>query len=521
MKVLIRARHLGMGLAALLLVTASVTMAGPAQASAPVVLSGSSWFGGAGVNVCSNASGGGVDTQCGTETHIGGYPGDANNPAAWWQCVELAQRFYAAQGWHSGIFSGVSYAYQIYDNVSSLGMTRQANGSVTSIVIGDMIIHGSADPYSPGAGHVAIVDSISGSTINVVEQNGSSTGRATYSLSSGTLTRSSDVISGVVHDSDNLGANAPTSASTGVGTKLMGDVNGDDYSDAVVMFGDTGTAMVALGQSDGTFASPTSWSYMHPQYREYFLGDVNGDGKEDLVAFNNSGGFWDVSLSSGTGFWTSTQWASTEGEGSSKRFIQDVDGDGKEDVVFYVAATGKWYVDLSSGSGFWGPPTEWISGHGVGSSSQMMGDFNGDGKADAAIYVQSTGSWYVGLSSGTAFGYPSQWSYGHGNSSNEQLIGDVNGDGKADVVYHYTSNGEWDASISAGSGFYSPSSWSYDPSGYVTPTPDKSFIADVEGDGKADKVIYYNPWGNWYVGFSSGTGFWSYHDGVGGHGANS
>jgi hypothetical protein len=180
--------------ASLGLIFGSVVVASPAEANATPILAGSSWFGGGGVNVCSAST----DPYCGSEYKVGTYS------ANWWQCVELAQRFYSKTGWHSGLF-GVSYAYQIYDNASSLGMTRQANGSITSIVPGDMIIHGSSDPYSPGAGHVAIVDSISGSTVNVVEQNGSSTGRAIYTLSSGTLTRGIDVVSGVVHDPDNVG----------------------------------------------------------------------------------------------------------------------------------------------------------------------------------------------------------------------------------------------------------------------------------------------------------------------------
>lgn len=315
-------------------------------------------------------------------------------------------------------------------------------------------------------------------------------------------------------------APAPPPPPPSVGTKMMGDVNGDGRADAVVMFSDSGTAMVALGQSNGTFGFPNAWSYGHSLNREYYLGDVNGDGMDDLVAFTNSGGYWDVSLSSGTGFWTPTQWANNEGAGSSKRFLADVEGDGKDDVVFFVASTGKWYVDFSSGSGFYGPPVEWISGHGVGSNNQLMGDFNGDGKADAAIFVKSTGSWYVSLSTGSSFGYPGQWSYGHGNSSTEQLVGNADGVGGDDIVYHY-SNGHWSVGTSSGSGFYTPSDWSYDASGYVSPAPDKAFIADVEGDGKADKVIYYNGPGNWYVGFSSGSGFYAYHDGVSGHGANS
>lgn len=187
----------------------------PAHASAPVILSGSQWFGGSGVNVCSSST----DPYCGSEYHVGGWNQD------WWQCVELAQRFYKAKGWYSGIFVGVTYAYQIYDNAAGLGMTRQANGSISSIVPGDMIIHGSGLAGSGNAGHVAIVDSVNGSTINIVEQNWSVTGRAVYTLSGGSLSRSgAGSILGVVHDSDNT--------STGGGTTPPPDADADGVVDS-------------------------------------------------------------------------------------------------------------------------------------------------------------------------------------------------------------------------------------------------------------------------------------------------
>ncbi|MGQ0778414.1 MAG: hypothetical protein ACT4NY_29070, partial [Pseudonocardiales bacterium] len=112
--------------------------AGIAMAGAPVVLNANQWFGGAGVAVCASST----DPVCGGQQHVGGWSGN------WWQCVELAQRFYQTKGWHSGIFSNVSYAYQIYDKAAALGITRQGNSGISSIRPGDMIVHGpNASPY--------------------------------------------------------------------------------------------------------------------------------------------------------------------------------------------------------------------------------------------------------------------------------------------------------------------------------------------------------------------------------------
>jgi CHAP domain len=169
-----------------------VASVNPARADTTPVVYGSNWLGGHGVNACSSS----MDATCGGQTHVGGISTD------WYQCVELPQRLYYLRGWYtanSGVFSGITYAYQIYDDATSLGFTRQANGSITRIDPGDMIVHTSAD--GSGAGHVSVVDSVSGSTVNVVEENYGSgvADTATYTLSSGTLSRTGMHIAGVVH----------------------------------------------------------------------------------------------------------------------------------------------------------------------------------------------------------------------------------------------------------------------------------------------------------------------------------
>jgi CHAP domain len=158
------------------------------------VLYGTAWFNGSGVNVCSDANGGGSDPTCGGQEHVGGISG------AWWQCVELAQRFYKTLGWYSGTFKSVNVAADIYANAGGLHMTRQANGKITSIVPGDMIVHGTHDKYSPRAGHVAIVDHIVGSTVYAVQENVAGKPATTYTLSGGTLSGGSGTdILGIVH----------------------------------------------------------------------------------------------------------------------------------------------------------------------------------------------------------------------------------------------------------------------------------------------------------------------------------
>jgi surface antigen len=366
----------------------------------------------------------------------------------------------------------------------------------------------------PGAvGHVAFVESVnSDGTITVSEYN--------HDTHGGGDTRTGTASSMGFTEFVDFGVHPPNGGGGGSSANipLMGDVTGNHKADAALVNPANGDVWVALS-TGGSFAGPQLWSAnsMIANATKYFLADVNGDGKVDLIAFFAPSGNWYVALSSGSGFWPPTQWAANEGGNSSNQFVADVNGDGKADVVLFWNSVsgqpqGTWAVDLSSGSGFYGPPNQWITGAGVGSTSQVVGDFNGDGLADVAMYYASTGVWNVSLSTGSSFGYPGSWSSGHGMGSNIQLAGDVSGDGKADVNYFWSSGsicGTWEVGTSSGSGFWSPTYWATNEGcGGTT-----QFIADVTGSGKGAVVTYWDnvsgqPPGMWTVDTSSGSGFY-------------
>ncbi|GIH27998.1 hypothetical protein Aph01nite_63080 [Acrocarpospora phusangensis] len=123
-------------------------LGGPADAAAgaPLRMAGSAWFAGGGVPICGKSTA----RTCDGQPHVGGVSSN------WWQCVELAQRFYQRRGWHKGIFAGVGVASHIFTKAAALRMTPQPNGAVTDIVPGDMIVMNRTGQ----AGHVVIVESI-------------------------------------------------------------------------------------------------------------------------------------------------------------------------------------------------------------------------------------------------------------------------------------------------------------------------------------------------------------------------
>ena len=89
----------------------------------------------------------------------------------YYQCVELAQRYFNVEHGIQSMWK-ISYASQMCSNYpSGVSTTGSPNH-------GDLIVFSWA-PY----GHVAVIDSVVGDTVNVVEQNSSPTGTNSYAVS--------------------------------------------------------------------------------------------------------------------------------------------------------------------------------------------------------------------------------------------------------------------------------------------------------------------------------------------------
>lgn len=188
----------------------------------------------------------------------------------------------------------------------------------------------------------------------------------------------------------------------------------------------------------------------------------------------------------------------------NKRLVGDVNGDGKADTVVMFGGTGVAKVALSTGSGF-GYPGDWAFGQSKNATDYWLGDTNGDGKADLVAYYASLRAWFVSLSSGSGFWTPTEWSYDDPTfgAFSQAFIADVNGDGKADKVEYMAASGNWFVSLSDGNGFWGLTGWI---GGHGVGSNDQ-FVADFNGDGKADAAVYVARTGNWYVALSTGYSF--------------
>lgn len=260
-----------------------------------------------------------------------------------------------------------------------------------------------------------------------------------------------------------------------------------------------------------------SWSRTNT---ERLLADVSGDGVADLVGFGTTG----VRVSGATmiGFNESREWSAdfTQRAGwrvtRHERELGDVDGDGRADVVAFGEHGA--YVALSNGAGFdagqlWLNDFGYVAGWRVGRNERLVADVNGDGLDDIVGFAAQ--GVRVGLSDGTAFGRGTLWTdefmFRAANidpTRHEREAADVNGDGRADLIL-FGEQGAYVA-LSNGTGFDAAELWinnfGAQPGygGWKVGTNERH-VADVNGDGMAD-IVGFGAGGVW-VALSNGHSF--------------
>ncbi len=191
-------------------------------------------------------------------------------------------------------------------------------------------------------------------------------------------------------------------------------------------------------------------------------GDFNGDGRSD-VAFLRDYGNGHVSLMTMTadangdgGFaapvvrWDAPYW------GTGTRFVTagDFNGDGKADIALFFDYGGGhvalFTLPASGSGGFGALSTRWNAPYwGTGTRFLTAGDFNGDGRSDLGLFFAYDTS-HVALFTLTANGggdggfgtVTGIWDAPYWGSGTEQVTaGDLSGDGKAEIAMFYRYSG--------------------------------------------------------------------------------
>jgi hypothetical protein len=265
----------------------------------------------------------------------------------------------------------------------------------------------------------------------------------------------------------------------------IADLDGDGKPDLLVTnkCSDSGcnhgSISVLLGNGNGTFQAAQSYSSGGRYGLIAAVADFNGDGKLDVAVSNDDDQTVGVLLGNGDGTFQPAQTYSSGAGLPQAIAVGDFNGDGKVDIV--VANFGVVGILLGNGDGTFQPVVTYSFGSGYG-NSVAVADFNGDGKAD--LVVSNSNGVGVLLGNGDGSFRPVQ-TYALGSNpalgaANSVVVGDFNGDGKADVI----AAGQTATSILLGNGDGTfQTGIPYSPGGVFTTA------GDLNGDQKPDVIV--------------------------------
>jgi hypothetical protein len=209
------------------------------------------------------------------------------------------------------------------------------------------------------------------------------------------------------------------------------------------------------------------------------VADFDGDGRGDLALFRPYSGMWYVALSSSE----YSRYTTSGPLGAADDFLPsdydlpvpaDYDGDGRADIAVYRPANNRWYVERSSDGV--NLTIDWPAPGGV----PVPADYDGDGRTDLALFDLGTGTWRMRKSSDNSM-FVIDW----GISTDFAVPADYDGDGRADIAVYRPSTGDWWIRYSTTD--YSTYSTIRYGADTVGPLP-----GDYDGDGRAEPA-YFRP----------------------------
>ena len=253
--------------------------------------------------------------------------------------------------------------------------------------------------------------------------------------------------------------------------EVMADFDGDGKTDLSVFRNGTWIINPSSANNPNTY-STTQFGFSNPA--NLTPADFDGDGKTDIAVWrtnyaNSAAAF--LILRSSTNTLRVTLFGIT---GDDPRVVGDWDYDGRADVAVYRAAASAgaqsffYYFPSSAPENYVTIP--W----GTMGDEAVRGDFDGDGRMDAAVFRPSDGVWYILQSSNNQPHYE-RW----GLASDKRVSGDFDGDGKTDLAVY--RDGLW-AILQSSNNQPRYAHWGL--------SGDWLVAGDYDGDGRTDFAVW-------------------------------
>jgi hypothetical protein len=322
----------------------------------------------------------------------------------------------------------------------------------------------------------------------------------------------------------------PESSSVGrsISQTLALDLNGDGMTDLLHSAGDRDHVSTAISAGDGSLIAQSAWvgvdhlNAAHAYSR--LAGDFNGDARSDIILWRRGERWMHTFFSQANGefrYHAHSPWHNKINDPEVGKIVGDFDGNGCSDILMWRQGWRSSPVSLFDSVGQFrthnrdhSQGTNWINDP---HAKKLVGDFNGDGKTDVALWRSGWGSTPVYFAAGdsrgrftrfnvtnTAHAAPHNWI---NDPATTKFVGDFDGDGLSDIALSRPGWSSIPIYHSNGDGSFRVTNRHVSWSSSIMHHPDTRVLpGDYDGDGCIDLALTRPGWSSLPIYFSNADG---------------